>query len=264
MFNHPVSATRRKQTLIKLVRFYPVFALGLLAIAYLFGGFTHQINPIFPQAEVLTALSIFMVAMPVLFILGFTLVSILSDRELKRSAAKHNKFAYEDAFELPNEKMRGYKLALITGRDPTLTGLTGDRYKADDSATCASNPEHVPPVIDCECGFYAFKNVKEAKFELSINPGVFLIDVDLFGVGFEYERGYRAESQVVNHLTTPKRCMRCKIFSPKVFVASYKIGYTDQTWWQWGLRCGLCSHTFKESDVLTIKEMADLLKVVIV
>ena len=152
MFNRSVGATRRKQTLIKLVRLYPVFALSLLAIAYLFGGFTHQAHPIFPQAEVLTALSIFMVAMPVLFILGFMLVSILSDRELKRSVAKRNKFAYEDAFELPNEKMSGYKLTLITGREPTLTGLTGDRYKADDSAVCASNPEHIPPVIDCECG----------------------------------------------------------------------------------------------------------------
>ena len=258
-----MSATRRKQTLIKLVRFYPVFALGLLTISYLFGGFTHQANPIFPQAEVLTALSIFMVAMPVLFILGFMFVSILSDRELKRSVAKRNKFAYKDAFELPNEKMSGYKLALITGREPTLTGLTGDRYKADDSAVCASNPEHIPPVIDCECGFYAFKNVKEAKFELSINPGVFLIDVDLFGVGFEYERGYRAESQVVNQLTVSKRCMRCKILPPKVFVASYKIGFTDRTWWQWSLRCRLCSYTFKESDVLSIKEMGDLLKVAI-
>lgn len=264
MFNHRVSATRRKQTLIKLLRFYPPSALGLLAIAYSLGGFTHQTNPIFPQNEVLTALSIFMVTIPLLVILGFMLVSILSDRELKQNAAKRNKFAYEDAFELPSQIMSGYKLALITGREPTLTGLTGDTYKADDSASCVSNPEHVPPVIDCECGFYVFKDVKEAKFELSINPGVFLIDVDLFGVGFEYERGYRAESQVVNHLTTSKRCMRCKTFRPTVFVATYKIGYTDQTWWQWGLRCGLCSYTFKEKDLLTIKQMSELLGVEII
>ena len=264
MFNRLVSATRRKQTLIKLLRFYPPSALGLLAIAYLLGGFTHQANPIFPQSEVLTALSIVMVAIPLLVILGFMLVSILSDREQKHGVAKRNKFDYEDAFELPNEKMNGYKLALITGREPTLTGLTGDTYKADDSATCASNPEHVPPVVDCECGFYIFKDVKDAKFELSLNPGVFLIDVDLFGVGFEYERGFRAESQIVNHLTAPKRCMRCKMFRPKVFVATYKIGYTDQTWWQWGLRCGLCSYTFKEKDLLTIKQMSELLKVEII
>lgn len=264
MFNHRVSATRRKQTLIKLLRFYPPSALGLLAIAYSLGGFTHQTNPIFPQNEVLTALSIFMVTIPLLVILGFMLVSILSDRELKQNAAKRNKFAYEDAFELPSQIMSGYKLALITGREPTLTGLTGDTYKADDSASCVSNPEHVPPVIDCECGFYVFKDVKEAKFELSINPGVFLIDVDLFGVGFEYERGYRAESQVVNHLTTSRRCMRCKTFRPTVFVATYKIGYTDQTWWQWGLRCGLCSYTFKEKDLLTIKQMSELLGVEII
>ena len=264
MFNRVVSASRRKQTLIKLVRFYPVFALAMLATAYLLGGFTHQANPIIPQGNVLTALSILMVAIPILFILAFMLISILSDREIIRGAAKRNKFAYEDAFELPTEKMSGYKLALITGREPTLTGLTGDIYKADDSAVCASNPDHVPPVVDCQCGFYAFKEVKEAKFELSINPGVFLIDVDLFGVGFEYERGYRAESQVVNHLNAPKRCMRCKIFPPKVFVATYKIGYTDQTWWQWGMRCGMCSYTFKEKDQLTINRMADLLKVAIV
>ncbi len=152
MFNRPVSATRRKQTLIKLVRFYPVFALVSLLIAYLLGGFTHQTNPIIPQDNVLTALSILMVAIPILFILGFMLISILSDRELIRGTANQNKFAYKDAFELPNEKMRGFKLALITGREPTLTGLTGDKYKADDSAACSSNPEHVPPVMDCQCG----------------------------------------------------------------------------------------------------------------
>lgn len=101
-----------------------------------------------------------MVTIPLLVILGFMLVSILSDRELKQNAAKRNKFAYEDAFELPSQIMSGYKLALITGREPTLTGLTGDTYKADDSASCVSNPEHVPPVIDCECGFYVFKDVK--------------------------------------------------------------------------------------------------------
>lgn len=144
MFNRLVSAAGRKQTLIKLLRFYPPSALGLLAIAYLLGGFTQQTNPIFPQNEVLTVLSTVMVAIPVLVILGFILVSILSDREQKHSAAKRNKFVYKDAFELPSEIMSGYKLALITGREPTLTGLTGDTYKADDSATCASNPEHVP------------------------------------------------------------------------------------------------------------------------
>ena len=115
----------------------------------------------------------------------------------------------EDPFNLDHEEMSGYKIVSLTGEVPTFTGVTGDTYKNDANAICKEFPDHVPPVVGCECGFYAFKNLRDAQFELSLYPGVFLIDVDLFGIGFSHRYGYRAESQRVNSLEFPKRCMRC-------------------------------------------------------
>ena len=159
--------------------------------------------------------------------------------------------------------MHGYKIAIITGRSPTLTGLTGDTYLSDATAKCTINKEHVPPVADCECGFYAYSEFAEAKFEGSINPGAFLLDVDLYGVGFKYARGYRAETQVVNELITPSRCQFCRILPAKVFVTTYKLGYDDTSWWQWQIRCVICSSTFKDADKLGVKEMSASLKLLI-
>jgi hypothetical protein len=145
----------------------------------------------------------------------------------------------------------------------TFTGLTGDTYKKDESATCKAFPDHVPPVSDCECGFYAYSDIEEAKFEGSINPGAFLLDVDLYGVGFKYARGYRAETQVVNELITPSRCQFCRILPAKVFVTTYKLGYDDISWWQWQIRCVICSSSFKDEDKLSIDQMSASLKLLI-
>jgi hypothetical protein len=152
-------------------------------------------------------------------------------------------------------------LALITGRLPTLTGLTGDRYLSDAQAVCKENADHVPPVAECECGFYAYKELADAQFELSINPGAFLLDVDLFGLGFTYKNGFRAETQVVNRLITPSRCMRCRVLPAKVFVTTYRLGYEDTAWWQWQMRCVICSSSFKIEDKLTVEQMAQRLAV---
>jgi hypothetical protein len=133
--------------------------------------------------------------------------------------------------------------------------LTGDSYSADDSAICEKFPEHTPPVASCECGFYAYSRLADAKFESSLNPGAFLLEVDLYGIGFKYESGYRAETQVVNKIFIPKRCMRCRILPPKVFVITYRMGYQNYSWMQWQVRCNICSLTFKDKDKLSISEM---------
>jgi hypothetical protein len=150
---------------------------------------------------------------------------------------------------------------VITERDPTLRGLTGDSYSADDSAICEKFPEHTPPVASCECGFYAYSRLADAKFESSLNPGAFLLEVDLYGIGFKYESGYRAETQVVNKIFIPKRCMRCRILSPKVFVITYRMGYQNYSWMQWQVRCNICSLTFKDKDKLSISDMHRRLKI---
>ena len=258
-----VSTARRKQGLIKFVRLYPVIALFVLGLAYLLGGFGAKSTAVISQELIISVLYLFIGLVPLLVIIAFLVIGRAGDVQKKVTAAHQNKFLYADAFQLPAEKMHGYKLAILTGRAPTLTGLTGDTYRTDSAASCTANTDHIPPVVDCECGFYAFKDLKNAKFELSINPGAFLLDVDLYGIGFVYEDGYRAETQVVNHLSAPRRCMRCKVLPAKVFVTTFKIGFTDETWWQWQVRCVVCSSSFKEKDKLSFDQMGKWLNVLV-
>jgi hypothetical protein len=258
-----VGASAKRQRLISWVRKYPLIAISVLAVAYLLGGFSQSDDSLIPKSVVTTFLYLFVGLVPLGFIIAFIWVGRLGDIE-KEQGRTSKTFGYNDPFDLPSEVMHGYKLALITGRNPTLTGLTGDRYLADAAAKCSVNKEHIPPVADCECGFYAYKELADAQFELSINPGAFLLDVDLFGIGFTYQGGYRAESQVVNYLAIPKRCMRCRILPVKVFVTSYKLGFEDNSWWQWQIRCGLCSSSFKAEDKLSIEQMARQLSVAII
>ena len=250
---------RNRRRLIRLIRIYPLIALGVLSLAYLLGAFSEQEDPLISQNVIITALYLFVGVVPLVFIIGFITVGRASDKAGLKNNTAHSKLNYNHAFDLPSEVMHGYKLAIITGRAPTLTGLTGDEYLSDASAKCSINKEHVPPVADCECGFYAYSDITEAKFEGSINPGAFLLDVDLYGVGFKYARGYRAETQFVNELITPSRCQFCMILPAKVFVTTYKLGYDDTSWWQWQIRCVICSSSFKAEDKLSISQMAEKL-----
>lgn len=246
----------KRQFLIKWVRKYPLIALSVLAIAYLLGGFSSNEDSFVPQQLVITGLYLFVGIVPLGFIIAFVVIGSLADAQSIRNRQKSGNLNYQDAFELPSEIMHGYKLALITDRPPTLTGLTGDKYLSDAQAVCTTNSEHIPPVAECECGFYAYKELADAQFEKSINPGAFLLDVDLFGLGFTYKNGFRAETQVVNRLIKDKRCMRCKTLPAKVFVSTYKLSYTNTAWWQWQIRCLVCSSSFKEKDKLSIEQMA--------
>ena len=259
-----MDVSSKRQWLIKWVRRYPLIALSVLALAYLLGGFSDSDNGLIPQQLIITALYLFVGVVPLSFIIAFVVIGSLGDLESVKNKQKSSKLNYQDAFDLPSEKMHGYKIALITDRPPTLTGLTGDRYFSDAQAVCSENPDHIPPVADCECGFYAYKKLSDAQFERSINPSSFVLEVDLFGLGFTYKNGFRAETQVVNHLIKPKRCMRCKTLPAKVFVTTYKLSYADTAWWQWQIRCVICSSSFKQNDKLSIEQMAKKLAIKII
>jgi hypothetical protein len=255
VFTFVVASADFERKLIQSIRVFPIATALMLVIAYLFGGFSDRTDPYIARDTVVLILKVFIAIIPTTFVIFFILADWLKKSEGKRITAAQSKFAFTDPFNLPSQIMHGYKLAFITGRPPTFTGLTGDRYSADDLATCTLNPEHIPPVMDCDCGFYAFKELRDAQFELSINPGAFLIDVDLFGVGFEYGRGFKAESQLVNSLKIPNRCMRCKIFAPIRFVTTYKMGFNSFAYWKWEVRCRMCSATFKEEDTVEFSKM---------
>lgn len=252
---------RNKQRFIKLIRRYPLIGIAALGAAYLLGGFSDQANPLISREVIVGLLYGLVAVVPIIFIIIFIGFGLAEDRARARNPNNMPDLADEDPFNFASEKMYGFKVAGLTGQDPTFTGLTGDSYKKDDSATCKEFPDHVPPVSGCECGFYAFKERRDAQFELSINPGLFLIEVDLFGLGFVHKYGYRAESQRVNSLIAPKRCMRCKTLPARIFVRSFKIGYGSNTWWQWSMRCLLCSTGVKPEDKLTTGQMSQQLQV---
>ena len=264
MFNQVVNPARATQQVVKLIRIYPIITAVVLGITYQLGAFTDKPNPPVPRELLLNFLYLYVGVIPLIFIAVFIFIGNASDKESRIRSSENRQFSVVDAFNLPNEKMHGYKLALLTGHVPTLTGLTGDLYQSDDQAICTTNPDHVPPIAECECGFYAYKELRDAKFERSINPFTYLLDVDLYGIGFEYERGYRAETQVVNELITQPRCMRCKIFPTKVFVSSFRLGFQGPGSREWQLRCQFCSRGVAAEDKLSIAEMQALLKVPII
>ena len=255
VFNYKMSLAAKRQLLIRLVRWYPVVALLVLLTATLLGGFNNQESTPGSSNLIIKGLYLFVGLVPIVFIIAFALLGRAGIKAAKSTRDHNGKFDTNDPFNLPSEIMHGYKLALLTGRPPQFTGLTGDTYKVDDSAKCSLVPEHVPPVAGCDCGFYAFKELSDAQFELTLNPGSFIFDVDMYGIGFLYQQGFRAETQVVNKVLIPKRCMRCKILPAKVFVTTYKMGYTNYTWWQWSVRCLVCSSSFKQEDKLSFDQM---------
>jgi hypothetical protein len=259
--NFAMDAASIERKLGKSLRVMPILILVLLALALGTGGFSDSAEPTFAQTFFKWIFTIFIGVVPLIFMALLILIERLRSSAAKNLRDKSKKLSYQDPFDLPSEELHGYKITVLTGTVPTFTGLTGDHYTSDDVAHCSLNPEHVPPVADCECGFYAYKDIKSAQHELSINPGSFLIDVDLFGVGFTYTRGYKAESQVVNFLILPKRCMRCKVFSPKKFVSYFQLGFNLNPHTKWEYRCGICSYNFKSQDCLTPDEMSKLLRV---
>ena len=236
----------------------------LLLLGYLLGDFSEQSNPILAKDTFYVILTIISAVVPLGAMLAFFLIGRASDREYLRNTQNQEKFNFQDPFALPDAQMHGYKLARIVGQEPTFMGLTGDLYTSDASAHCGVDPDHVPPVKGCQCGFHAFKDLNEATFERSIYRTAFLFDVDLYGLGFVYQRGYRAETQVINHMIAPRRCMLCKTFPVKRFVAKYEFSSIRPGIWEWQIRCSICSSATKEENRLSIDEMAEYLKIKII
>lgn len=261
MFTLGVSTATLRRGLIRGVRLYPILAVGVLVLAHFLGAFSKSENPLISRSLVLNSLYAFVGLVPLLFITGFVFVGARSDHAMVQSQRNRKKLITSDPFLLPSEAMVGYKLALITNRPPMLTGLTGETYYADDHARCDIKEEHIPPIADCDCGFYAYREYRDAKFELTLNPGAFLIDVELYGMGFVYTKGYRAEVQQVNKLSLPRRCMNCHLLPAHTFVAKYKLGYYANTFWQWKFCCTLCSSVTKNENKMTVEDMKNALSV---
>jgi len=257
-------ASQLKRIFITGLKLYALLIIALLAVGYLLGEFSANREPILAKNTFYTILTIVYIIVPLSAMAAFAYVGNASDREFLRNTKNQENFDFQDAFALPDEKMHGFKLARIVGREPTFMGLTGDIYAVDASAQCGVDPDHVPPVKGCQCGFHAFKDLREATFEQSIYRTAFLFDVDLYGLGFIYQRGYRAETQVINQLIAPKRCMLCRTLPAKRFIAKFEFSDSQPGYWEWQMRCSVCSSVTKEEDRLSIQDMAEKLKIQII
>ena len=153
-----MSVNSKRQRLIKWVRRYPLIALSLLALAYLLGGFSEKDDGIISQQLIITTLYLFVGVVPLGFIIAFVVVGRLGDLENVANKQKESDLNYQDAFDLPSQVMHGYKLAMVTGVFPTLTGLTGDTYLSDAQAICKENPEHIPQLRSVSVAFMPTKS----------------------------------------------------------------------------------------------------------
>ncbi len=116
---------------------------------------------------------------------------------------------------------RGWKCAQLLvspdGAKVRLAGVAiGGAYAVDDVAVCVVGRRHTPPVLSCECGFYAFSDRADAVELLACRLGYdgqvvvrVLCEVDLAGTVIVCDRGYRAERQRVLQLGVLPWCADC-------------------------------------------------------
>lgn len=155
--------------------------------------------------------------MAVVLVVGVLLLPALVallDRALRRRA-RRAQWRGCTTQESP-EAMRGWKVAqIVVGSDDRawLAGLTGRPYGVDDAAGCERSC--LPPGLDCQCGFYAYRDRDRAIELLEYlsrhrrTRTYVLLTVDLDGTVLEYELGFRAARQRVHRIEVPSTCAAC-------------------------------------------------------
>ncbi|MDQ3931670.1 MAG: hypothetical protein M3252_02385 [Actinomycetota bacterium] len=119
-----------------------------------------------------------------------------------------------------DEAPRGWKCAqLVISLDGTQIRLAGlavaGVYAAEDIAVCLRGADHVPPALDCVCGFYAFCDRRDAarllarRLDYTGHVISVLCEVDLAGTVIVCDRGYRAERQRVLQVGLLPWCAGC-------------------------------------------------------
>lgn len=119
-----------------------------------------------------------------------------------------------------DEAPRGWKCAQLVisldGRQIRLAGLAvGGVYGAEDVAVCLRGADHVPPALDCVCGFYAFSDRRDAarllarRLDYTGHVISVLCEVDLSGTVIVCDHGYRAERQRVLQVGMLPWCAGC-------------------------------------------------------
>lgn len=156
--------------------------------------------------------------MEVVLIVGLPLVLLVTRAHLTRAHRRARLAGWRDRpWARPAEPFRGYKVAQLMVAEPGsawLTGVTNRPCGIDGVAACERRTCE-PPGLDCDCGFYAFRNRLQALELLAEltrrhrTRSYVVLTVDLDGVVLEYERGFRAARQRVHRVEVPAGCLAC-------------------------------------------------------
>lgn len=146
---------------------------------------------------------------------------LLAHRAVVHACRRARRRSWEQlAEQRSSEPLAASKTAQVLvrtdGDDALFVGVTlGRSYRVDAVAACP-RMRCRPPGLDCDCGFYAFKTREDALDLLDQRLAYnglrckSLLTVELSGSVLQYERGYRAERQVVHRVEFPRRCARCE------------------------------------------------------
>ncbi len=128
-------------------------------------------------------------------------------------------------------------------------------------ASCGKDPNHIPPVASCMCGFYALKDrdaiergrFSGATFSNSSSASV-LLEVELFGSNvIEGVDGFRASSQQVRSVELPASCRRCG--SQACWIVLGQLNYSGEDHDIFDVRY-LCNGCVAEQNVEDSKKLS--------
>lgn len=105
----------------------------------------------------------------------------------------------------------GWKLAELVVHDglPALrSGTVGVTIGSDDEARCFKHAEHLPPVANCACGFFA-RSRAESLVLYARYPFSHLLEVELTGRTIIGRGEMRAQHQRILRLLLLPHCYRC-------------------------------------------------------
>lgn len=93
-------------------------------------------------------------------------------------------------------------------------------YEMHMEGRCSLGQHHLVPDLQCKCGFYAYRTVKDLyKYNIIQNygdreRGQVLLSVDLSGIVIEHERLFRAQYQTILGVWLPSECVNIACHSP--------------------------------------------------
>lgn len=144
----------------------------------------------------------------------------------------------------------GWKVAYLVEVLPTtFKGLNSGGYSMSDKAICQKNKKHISPHVECDCGFYSFNNVRDAKHQLSMNRNLLLLYTENYGEIYLHSRGAKSQEQDVIEIYIPDLCSRYFCKNEAIGLSKFKK--------YWAASC----NQHKSNDYYSHAQLKDILLV---